>query len=219
MSPDLDPDLDPRTAGLETQLDRLDDARLEGVRRDADDRPAPDLGELDLDGDGFGLHVEGDGGPLTGGAASLDDDSDGLPTAVEAGDDVEVLDELVVAFNHRDLDDLVEVVAADGEAPGLLGYDRDNLAEAIDDLWTRRPTVQLTRGTVEDQAVGVLWEHDGDAWWRIAVACVDDVVDGRVGVLEFADDTALLDQIEASAPDTDLLEGERWREWDEGDDD
>lgn len=198
-------DLDPRTAGLEAQLDRLDEDGRAGTSA-----PLPDVGDFDAQADGFGFHLD-----------EPEEALDPLADAVEpheTTDDVEVVDELVTAFNDRDLDDLLEVVARDGEAPGLLGYDRDNLPSAVTDLWERRPTVLLTRGELDEQVVGVLWEHDGAAWWRLAVVCIDDIAAGRIGVLEFADDPDLLERVTTGAPDGDLLEGERWQEWDEGTD-
>lgn len=165
--------------------------------------------ELDanlLDAEEFGFHVDDPDTEL----------GEQAPDAV-AEIDTDVLDAFAEAFNARDLDALLEVVAADGEAPGLLGGDRDNLPEAIESLWHRRPTCCLTRGRVDDRPVGVLWEHDGSAWWALAVAHVDDVDDdGRVGVVEFSEDTSLLEEVEADGPDGDLDEGARWIEWDEG---
>lgn len=206
----MDADLDPRTAGWEAQLDRLDDHA--GV----DDQVPPDPGRFDARDDRFGFHVAGDDGAVDEALA------DPLADEGEDHDDdagtVGVLETLLVAFNHRDLDDLLDVVAADGEAPGLLGYDTDNLPQAIADLWERRPTVQLTRGRLERDHVAVAWEHDGAAWWQLAVVCIDDVRDGTVGVLEFADDPDLLDQVRTHEPEDGLLEGERWQEWEEGTD-
>lgn len=133
--------------------------------------------------------------------------------------DTDVVDALAEAFNARDLDALMDVVAADGEAPGLLGGDRAGMAEALEDLWHRRPTCSLTRGRVEEVVVGVLWEHDGGAWWPLATVHVNDLdEDGLVGVLEFSEDPSLLDEVAVESPDQDLEEGARWVEWDEGSD-
>ena len=200
-------ELDPRAAGLEAQLDRLDDARTEEAAT-----PPPDRGAFDPEADGFGFHV-----------TEEPDDDEALDTLHDDVEDhdvevvsLEALEALVVAFNHRDLEDLLDVVAADGEAPGLLGYDTANLPAAITDLWQRRPSVQLTKGRTDEEHVGVLWEHDGAAWWQLAAVCISDVHDGRVGVLEFADDPDMLDRIRTHEPDDDLLEGERWQEWEDG---
>jgi hypothetical protein len=203
-----DDDLDPRTAALEAQLDRLDDAALAGVPA-ADRSEPPDLGTFDPASDGYGFHVDDDP------EAAIDPLED-VVEVHEGPDAVDAVDELVAAFNARDLDDLLAVVAPDGEAPGLLGYDRANLPEAVTDLWDRRPTVHVTRGELDGRVAGVLWEHDGTSWWRLAVVSVDDVRDGCVGVLEFADDPILVERVVTEAPEGELVEGARWQEWEEG---
>lgn len=193
-------DIDRGAAAAETQLDRLDDAADEVTTTTGDgDSVQPDE---------YGVHVDDPEADL------LDDDLDaGLRDDVEA----DALDVIAEHFNARDLDGLLEVVAPDGESPGLLGYDRSNLGAAIEDLWQRRPSCCLTRGFVELEHVGVLWEHDGRAWWRVAAVHVDDVEDGRVGVLEFSDDTALLERVDCEAPDPlELEDGVSWEQWDEG---
>jgi hypothetical protein len=186
---------DRSAAGAEAQLDRFDEAPS-----------APGAGASVHPHD-YGMHVD-------------DPEADLLTDDLDAGlrDDVEAdaLDSVAEAFNARDLDSLLDIVAPDGEAPGLLGYDVDNLPQAIEDLWQRRPTVCVTRGMAGTEHVGVLWEHDGKDWWRLAVVHVDDVNDGHIGVLEFSDDTALLEQVECSVPDDDLDEGSRWAEWSDG---
>lgn len=201
-------------AGAESRLEALDDAELIPDDEVVGDPDEPDVDEdttgddAVLDPDDYGIHVDDPGSDL------LDDDldvglrDDGLATA---------LDGLAEVFNARDLEGLMQVVAPDGEAPGLLGYDRANVPDAIEDLWQRRPTCCLTRGYHADTHVGVLWEHDGSAWWRVASVHVADVQEGLIGVIEFADDPALLEQLEADPPDPDDLdEGARWTEWDEG---
>jgi len=191
-------DLDRLAAEAEAQLDRID----------GDDQPAPmgdDRGSFS--GDEYGFHVDDPDLP------AVDEEPEPIVPDAAVADALEAIAE---TFNARDLDALLEVVARDGEAPGLLGGDRANLPGAIEDLWTRRPNGTLTRGQAGDEDVGVLWEHDGSRWWRVAVVHVADVRDGRVGVLEFSDDPALLEQVAATAPDDDLEEGARWSEWDEG---
>jgi hypothetical protein len=188
-------EFDRSAAGAEAQLDRFDEAPSANGVGDA------------VHPHDYGMHVDDPETDL------LDDDLDaGLRDDVEA----DAIDAVAEAFNARDLDALLEIVAPDGEAPGLLGYDVENLPEAVEGLWHRRPTVCVTRGMVGTEHVGVLWEHDGKDWWRLAVVHVDDVVDGHIGVLEFSDDTALLEQVECSAPDDDLDEGARWAEWSDG---
>ena len=196
-------EVDPLQAAAESQLDRHDEVEADR----AVPAPAAD-GQVAVDEE-FGLHIDDPEADL------MDEDLDvGLRDDAEA----DALDTIAELFNARDLDALLEVVAPDGEAPGLLGYDRDNLPAAVEDLWTRRPTCCLTRGRADVEYVGVLWEHDGEAWWRVAVVHVDDVRDGNVGVLEFSDDPDLLEQVECDGPDDDLDEGATWVEWEEGSD-
>ncbi|MFA9444054.1 hypothetical protein [Egicoccus sp. AB-alg6-2] len=195
-------ELDRLAAGAEAKLDRLDGDRIE------DDREAtPDAGPGSVGADDFGFHLDDPAGDLY---------EDDLEVGIRDDAAADAIDAIAEAFNARDLEALLEVVAADGEAPGLLGGDRDNLPDALEDLWARRPSACLGRGAVGDADVGVLWEHDGTTWWRLAVVHVDDVTDGRVGVLEFSDDTALLEQVQCEMPDDDLEEGATWAEWAEG---
>lgn len=197
-----------------TESDRLQSAaesRLHSLNGDAPDEELDDHDLTALDHEEIGLHLDdpdADDGDLA---------DDVLDNVAEI--DTDVVDAVAEAFNARDLDALLEVVAADGEAPGLLGGDRESLAEAVESLWHRRPTCCVTRGRVDDVVVGVLWEHDGLAWWPLATVHVADLDDdGMVGVLEFSDDASLLDEVEAESPDQDLEEGARWAEWDEGSD-
>jgi hypothetical protein len=195
--------LDTSQAAAESRLDRFDREEAPEIT------DGLDPGLAGADARGFGYHLDDPEADL------LEDDLDaGLRDDGEA----DALDLAATAFNARDLDELVGLMAADGEAPGLFGADRASLAEAIEQLWERRPTCCVTRGRVEVDHVGVLWEHDGTDWWRVAVIHVDDVVDGRIGVLELSEDTDLLDRVECEPPDDDLLEGSRWAEWDEGTD-
>ncbi|GGI02638.1 hypothetical protein [Egicoccus halophilus] len=191
-------DLDRHAAGAEARLDRLD-AEAAGA--------PPDDERGTVAEDEFGFHVDDPDGELF---------EDELRPGVPDDSALEALEQLAEAFNARDLDGVLEVVARDGEAPGLLGWDRDNLPDAVEDLWTRRPSALLTRGSTTEGDVGVLWEHDGAQWWRLAVVHVADVQEGCVGVLEFSEDTALLEQVECEVPDGEFEEGARWSEWSEG---
>jgi hypothetical protein len=199
---------DRQAARAETLLDRRDDEEFERRPATVDGEQAEVPPPEGVDPDGYGFHLD-------------DPEADLLTEDLDAGlrDDVEAdaLDALAEAFNARDVEAVLDIVAPDGEAPGVLGYDRDNLPGAIEGLWRRRPTCCLTRGRAELEHVGVLWEHDGAQWWRVAVVHVDDVTDGTVGVLEFSDDPALLERVDVEPPETDdLEEGARWSEWAEG---
>ncbi len=196
-------------AAAETGLDRVDDDVFEDrspVESGAEPLPPPD----GVQAEGYGFHLDDPEADL------LDED---LDAGLRDDADADALDVVAEAFNARDLDALLEVVAPDCEASDVLGYDRANLPDAIEELWVKRPTATLTRGRSELEHVGVLWEHDGSSWWPLAVVHVDDVADGTIGVLEVTVDPAMLEQVVAEPPgDDELEEGERWSEWDEGSD-
>lgn len=196
-------DVDAGVAAAEARLDRVDDEKAERDRDVVDPPPADGV-----DAEGFGFHVDDPEADL------LADDLDvGLRDDVEA----DAIDAIAEPFNARDVDGLLAVIAPDAEVPGLASADLSDLPEAVQELWRRRPTCLLTRGYVESEHVGVLWEHDGEDWWRTAVVHVDDVQDGLVGVFVFSDDTTLLERVECDPPDPDEVEeGTRWAAWDEG---
>jgi hypothetical protein len=204
-------DVDRLRAAAETRLDQVD-AESERAEEDVPDPASTPSGpDVGVDAGDYGIHVD-------------DPEADLLDEDLDAGlrDDrgADLLDALGETFNARDLDGLLELVAPDAEAPGLLGYDVANLPDAVEDLWQRRPTCLLTRGLSDGQHVGVLWEHDGSAWWRAAVLHVEAASEGRAGVLEFTDDAALLERVTSEPPDPDdVAEGTRWHEWEDGVDD
>ncbi|MFP5309984.1 MAG: hypothetical protein ACLGIR_10465 [Actinomycetes bacterium] len=202
--------IDPRLAAAEARLERLDDH--DRVDDGPDDPPAL------LDPHEVGVHVDGD---LPDPDLDPDDEEAGADLLVSALADA--LDAFAEAFNARDVDAVLEVVAEDVEAPGL-GDDVEGLPAALDSLWERRPTGLLTRGDLDGVPVLVLWEMADDpagrtepgGWWRVGLVHGDDVVDGTLGVVEVSDDASALDAVEVEAPDGDLEEGARWREWESG---
>jgi hypothetical protein len=200
-------------AAAESRLEALDDAAIledDLPVEDSDEaegEPAPPV-EPTLGPDDYGFHEDDPEVDL------LDDD---LDAGLRNDEEADALDAVAEVFNARDLDQLLTIMATDGEVPGLLGYERANLGSAIEDLWQRRPTCCITRGHHLDEHVGVLWEHDGTSWWRVAAVHVDDVKETTIGVLEFTDDPALLEEVVADPPAADELEqGARWAEWEEG---
>lgn len=158
------------------------------------------------------IHIEDSGAADAVDPAADHEHDDEAPPDPDLTD---CIDAVAESFNARDLDGLLELLRPDCETPGL-GNDVANAPEALEDLWARRPSCCLTRGDHDGRPVAVLWELDGDRWWRVASVHLDDIEDGQIGVLEFADDAALLDEAVVSPPDLDLEEGARWVEWDEG---
>ena len=195
--------IDAGVAAAEARLDRVDD---EAARRERDvvEEPPAD----GVEANGYGFHVDD---------PEVDLMADDMDAGLRDDREADAIDALAEPFNARDVDGLLAVISADAEVPGFAGPDLRDLPEAVQDLWRRRPTCRLTRGYVEQEHVGVLWEHDGDDWWRTAIVHVDDVDDGMVGVFEFSEDTALLERVQGEAPGPDELdEVSRWSVWDEG---
>ncbi len=202
-----DVDVDPGVAAAEARLDRVDDREAGVEDGDPEDGAREENG---VEADDYGFHVDDPEADLL---------TDDLDAGLRDDEEADALDAIAEPFNARDLDGLLAVVAADAEVPGLAAGDLTDLPEAVQDLWRRRPTGLLVRGYVDTEHVGVLWEHDGEQWWRTAVLHVDDVEDGIVGVVEFSDDGALLERVVCEPPaDDELEEGTRWSEWDEGTD-
>jgi hypothetical protein len=204
--------IDRRVAAAEAQLERLDD-------RERTEEPEADLPPHVLDADEVGVHV-GDDLPDPDAPGTLDDENaDDLSVASLA----EALDAFAEAFNARDVDAVLDLLAPDSELPGF-GDDVEGLPDELALLWERRPTALLSRGDLDGVPVLVLWEMSDDpaglassgGWWRVALVHGDDEVDGLLGVVEISDDPSALDAVEAEAPDGDLEEGARWREWESG---
>lgn len=201
---------DRRQAAAEAQLDRIDDRRADGP---PDDSGTAD--EIDLTD---GMHIEHADTDLMAPAA-LGLTTDEILLELDPPGDAELIDcaeAFAEAYNARDLDSLLELLREDSEMPGL-GNDIDNLPEAVEDLWERRPSTVLTRGDLDGRVLAVMWElGDGSAWWRVATVHFDDCQDGTIGVVEFSDDPGILEEVSTVSPDVDLDEGSRWEEWTDG---
>jgi hypothetical protein len=198
-----DIDIDRQAAAAEFGLDRVDAAGDTGV---AD--TGPDTVEaIEL---GSGMHVA----DLDASPYDVDGDVDEVGHAVAEAS--ETLDTLVDAFNARDLEAIAELCVPDCETPGLaVGF--DELLVALPDLWTRRPTVMMTRTVHDGQALGVVWERgENDDWVGVGTVHIDLDGDSRLQVIGFSDDLGLLDELASAPPDGDLDEGDRWAEWEEG---
>lgn len=184
----------------EARLDRLDD------RDERRAQHAVDLDEAEVMA--TGMHID-----------------EGEPVDVQDGNDdghtfdgglVDAIDAFTEAFNARDLDAVLDLVADDVEAPGL-GGDRTNLPSALGDLWDRHPTAILTRGELDGTPVAVLWDVGEDGhWWRLAPVLFDGVADGRLAMVELTDDPDTAAAATAAAPDDEFDEGARWEEWESG---
>ena len=195
--------IDAGVAAAEARLDRADE---EHARREREELEEPSSDGVEANG--YGFHVDD---------PEVDLMADDMDAGLRDDREADAIDALAEPFNARDVEGLLAVMAPDAEVPGFAGPDLSDVPDAVQELWRRRPTCLLTRGYVEQEHVGVLWEHDGEQWWRTAIVHVDDVVDGMVGVFEFSEDTALLERVLGEGPGPDELdEVMRWSVWDEG---
>jgi len=190
--------------------------------------------DLDLAEHKFDNFVaERNGHNQSGGIPTADHDLSDTPWMhVQVGDDPDVddsdiphvdtdglLDEFIEAFNARDLDGCLELLSEVCEMPGLAHAEAEP-AEAIGDLWVRRPTCQLTRGRLDDQDAAILWEvGDNAGWWRQAVLRLGIDSNGEADEVLFDDAPDLLDRVQAATPEAQLDEGATWTEWETGDGD
>src|SRR5699024_10609806 len=132
------------------------------------------------------------------------------------GDAETLRDALVDAFNNRDLDGLLQVVAADVEVPDdMQGDGVAALANEIESVWLRSPGAVLTRGLLDGQpcAVGWLPDEDGD-WCRAALVCMEfDQDEALLTLVSMPDDADALDRVESEEPSQEQFDA--WGDWSE----
>ena len=143
-----------------------------------------------------------------------DDDDDGARSRPVDGDAETLRDALVEAFNNRDLDGLLQVVADDVEVPDdMEGDGAAALANEIESVWQRSPGAVLTRGLLEGQPCAVGWLPDADGTWnRAALVCMDFDLDATLlTVVTMPEDADALDRVETEEPSDD--EPDEWDDW------
>lgn len=154
-------------------------------------------------------------------------DEDEEPPREEPPPDVDaqsLRDEFVDAFNARDLDALLTVVAAEVECPDRHAVGAAALAQEVTDIWHRAPGVILTRAFLDDAPCAVAWlPGDDGCWARAALVCLDadlaDTARPLIHLVELPDDADGLDRAEAEDPTGEELdEGSAWAEWTDGED-
>lgn len=174
-----------------------------------------------------GLDVVGEPAPDEDPDGSPADTDDDVPEADDDGleldgsnSDFEVValrDGFVDAFNARDLDSLLGLVADDVECPDAHGDGPDVLAEELESIWERSPGALLTAGTLDGHPCAVAWLPDEEGCWsRAAVVCFD-AGDGQLTVVAVPEDADALDRTHCEEPVGDELdEWVDWAEWDRG---
>ena len=138
---------------------------------------------------------------------------------VEPDSDLESLRAAFVdAFNARDLDELLSIVAADVEVPDLAGSDGvPALAEELETMWRNAPALLLTRAFLDGAPCAVAWLPDEEACWsRVALVCFSSDGD-KLSMVSVPDDVDAMERAEAEPPEGDELdEWSDWTEWETG---
>lgn len=147
----------------------------------------------------------------------------GAPSDDDLGPDLDGADletlrsAFVEAFNARDLDRVLDLVAEDAELPDTVGEGPEALTDELRGIWERSPAVVLTDARVADTPTAVAWLPDERGHWtRVALVCLDGD-DGQLTVIELPDDAEALRTAITDDPMGDIIDEELdWASWDEG---
>lgn len=148
-----------------------------------------------------------------------DEDVEEERPAIDGHGDLEALrDAFVEAFNARDLEALLALIADDVDCPDLPGDGgRPALAEEICDVWERSPVAILTRARLDEVPCAVGWLPDEGGRWSRAALVVLDGEDSTLTLVGVPDDADALDRADAEDPTGEELEEWcDWGEWDSG---
>lgn len=174
----------------EAAMGPLADEDLRWLSEDAERPAVDDTPATGPDGDRTGVHHD-------------PDDAESLRGA------------FVEAFNARDLDTMLELLADDAEWEDASSEGREAVAEEVVGVWERAPEVVLTRAFDDDGPCAVAWRPDGrGAWIRAALVCID-VADGLISLVEIPDDPEQLASVTAEDPAGD--DPDEWVDWREDD--
>jgi hypothetical protein len=93
---------------------------------------------------------------------------EGLEPDLDDADLETLRNAFVEAYNARDLDAILTLVATDAELPDVNGEGPEALAEELQAVWARSPVVVLTRALVKDVPAAVAWLPDEHGHWTRA---------------------------------------------------
>ena len=146
----------------------------------------------------------------------LDGDSGGA--GQPGGNDLETLrDEFVDAFNARDLEAILGLVADDVECPDIGGEGSAAFAAELAAIWDRSPGAIVTRAFLDDAPCAVAWVPNEEGSWSRAGLLALDGEDDLLRLVELVDDPDSMDRVVADDPSGEELdEGMGWSEWDRG---
>lgn len=167
--------------------------------------------------DDYWLHLVGEE-DADAEAADADDTAadDAVDPETVVDSDVETLrDEFVDAFNGRDLDTIVSLVAADVDVADVPGADDgvQVLADEISAIWERSPGAILTRAYWDERSCAVAWLPDESGQWVRAGLWLFDAEGGLLSMVACPDDADALAAADAEDPAGEALE--EWRDWGE----
>lgn len=124
------------------------------------------------------------------------------------GSDLESLrDAFVEAFNGRDLDGVLELLADDVDLAAEDSQGTHAVANALTSMWDRSPEVVLTVASLNDQPAAVAWIR-GDGEWARATVVTFDGGNGLIELLEFVEDPADVEAAVTDGPAPDEVEEE-----------
>lgn len=146
-----------------------------------------------------------------------DDDTPSAPDDQIDAELESLRSEFVAAFNARDLEVILSLVAADVECPDRRTSGAAELAAELVAIWHRSPGAMLTDALLDGAPCAVAWVPDEDGCWsRASLVCLD-AEDGLVNTFELPDDPDALARAETDDPEGEELdEGLDWVEWDTG---
>lgn len=119
----------------------------------------------------------------------------------------------VDAFNARDLDSLLDLVAEDVEFGDAAVEGPAALADELVAIWERSPGVLLTRAYADDTPCAVAWRPDEDGCWCRAALLSFDVDGEAITLIEIPDDPDALATAVTEDPSGD--EVDEWLDWSE----
>jgi SnoaL-like domain len=134
--------------------------------------------------------------------------------------DLETLrDAFVEAFNARDLETILDLVADDVETPDLLGEGRDALSDELEAVWEDFPEIIVTRAVVDGRPSAMAWRADDDASWSPSMLFTFDDGEGLLVLVEMTDHPDELERATADDPEDEPPDEEvTWPGWDRAED-
>lgn len=148
-------------------------------------------------------------------AATAAEDGHPAADAADEGEVESLRDGFVDAFNDRDLDALLALVAPDVDVPDVPGSDDGPqvLADELCAMWERSPAAILTRAHWEGRDCAVAWLPDEEGWWTRVGIWLFDAAEGLLTMVACPDDPDAADRADAEDPAGEELE--EWRDWGE----